>query len=74
MNNYVCSVATDEPVDDELFHKCVIKSRRGSSIRCCLGLWAVHALDSRTAEYEAKHYWIQYYMDGEYVEYLSKPR
>lgn len=54
-----------------LFNKCVVKTCRGRSIRCCLGLWGVFAQDAQTAEREARHYWQQYYADGEYDAILS---
>ena len=53
------------------FDKCVIKTRRGRAIRCRLGLWGVSAGDKATAEREARHYWKQYYADGEYAAILS---
>lgn len=54
-----------------LFDKCVIRTCRGRSIRCCLGLWSVSAPDRATAEREARHYWLQYFTDGEYEKHLS---
>ena len=36
------------------------------SIKCKKGLWAVFAPTKEIAEREARHYFIQYYGDGEY--------
>jgi hypothetical protein len=52
------------------FDKCVIRSCKGRSIRCRLGLWAVSAPDAATADREARHYWQQYMADGEYKTLL----
>lgn len=35
-----------------LFDKCVIQTRGGRSIRCCLGLWSVSTPDAASAERE----------------------
>lgn len=56
---------------EDWFEKCVIKTSKGRSIRCCLGLWSVSAPTAEKAEREARHYWWQYYIDGEYKEHLS---
>jgi hypothetical protein len=37
-------------------------------IDCIKGLWGVNAENLQDAEREAKHYFIQYYGDGEYSE------
>jgi hypothetical protein len=58
----------------ELFDRCAVRTCRGSSIRCCLGLWSVSAPDAAVAEREARHYWQQYYADGEYEKHLSNPK
>lgn len=58
-------------VFSDLFDKCVVRTCRGRSIRCCLGLWGVSAPDAATAEREARHYWMQYFEDGEYQKHLS---
>lgn len=55
----------------ELFDRCVVRTCGGRSIRCCLGLWAVSAPDKATAERKARHYWQQYFGDGEYQKHLS---
>ena len=36
-------------------------------IECSLGLWAVTARNKSQAIIEAKHYFIQYWNDGEYI-------
>ena len=38
----------------------------GYEIRCVLGLWGVYAATKEDAEREARHYFAQYYSDGEY--------
>ena len=60
-----------QPIISELFDRCVVRTCGGRSIRCCLGLWGVSAGDKATAEREARHYWIQYFEDGEYQKHLS---
>lgn len=40
-------------------------------IDCKLGLWAVSGCDHEAVLVEAKHYWVQYYRDGEYNELLK---
>jgi len=44
------------------------RTKLGYSIECVKGLWGVTAPNVATAEREAKHYFIQYYRDGEYNE------
>lgn len=52
--------------------KCFIKNtlhkidEYGYTISCKKGLWSVSSLDRKQALAEAKHYFIQYYEDGEY--------
>ncbi len=36
-------------------------------ISCRLGLWCVTGRDAARVEGEARHYWIQYFNDGEYA-------
>jgi hypothetical protein len=36
--------------------------------RCKKGLWSVTASTKEQCMHEAKHYFIQYYLDGEYDE------
>ena len=40
-------------------------------IACRLGLWSASGLDHAQIEREARHYWIQYYQDGEYKQLLE---
>lgn len=40
-------------------------------IHCKLGLWGVSGINKDRVEREAKHYWAQYYRDGEYDGLLS---
>lgn len=58
----------------DLFDRCVKKSCRGgkTSISCRLGLWGVEGRDVDQVEKEARHYWIQYYKDGEYAKLLKE--
>jgi hypothetical protein len=56
---------------DEAFDKCVTRSHGGKSIDCRLGLWGIHACNIEDAEREARHYWIQYFRDGEYDALLQ---
>lgn len=56
------------------FDRCVRRKLRNDgrlSIRCRIGLWSVESADLDAAEREARHYWIQYYQDGEYAALLS---
>lgn len=57
---------------DDLFYKCVRRSRGGRTVQCRRGLWRVDAQTAEQAEREARHYWAQYYIDGEYNELLSQ--
>ncbi len=61
---------------DKAFKQCTTtkKLKDGIRIKCVLGLWAVYAPNKEAALREAKHYFIQYYQDGEYggiEEYLN---
>jgi hypothetical protein len=55
------------------FGKCVIKSkcRYGDRYRCVKGLWQVDGGDSTYVRGQAYHYFLQYYLDGEYDELLN---
>lgn len=55
--------------NDQLFEQCVNRDKDG--IECKLGLWAVHSKDRNIVESNARHYWIQYYRDGEYDSILN---
>lgn len=60
----------------DLFAKCTRRSRSGLSIECRLGLWSVSMGNPTEAnrsavESAARHYWFQYYQDGEYAALLA---
>ncbi len=57
----------------DYFDKCVVRSLKGRRITCKLGLWSVQAPTAEQADSEARHYWIQYYDDGEYHKLLGLP-
>jgi len=57
---------TEAQLLDAIFEKCVKRSDRGRQITCKLGLWGVGSRDTDSLERNARHYWIQYYRDGEY--------
>lgn len=69
--NNECKDCREDKEGSDLFDRCVIRTCGGRSIRCCLGLWGVSAPNEATAEREARHYWQQYYADGEYESHLS---
>ena len=59
---------------DAGFDKCVIRKKRTTGsleISCRLGLWSVEGSDHAFVEQNARHYWVQYYQDGEYAALLS---
>jgi len=58
---------------DSLFYRCVNKRRveQNVQIGCRLGLWYVESPNETVAELIARHYWIQYWQDGEYESLLS---
>lgn len=64
------STPTYPCLNDE-FEKCVKRSEGGRSIDCKLGLWGITSYSPESAEREARHYWIQYYQDGEYDQLLK---
>ena len=45
-----------------------ITTKTGCTIKCKKGLWSVDAPTERKADVEARHYFTQYYADGEYME------
>lgn len=47
------------------------QSRAGYRIDCRLGLWGVCAPTKEQAEREARHYFIQYFEDGEYDGFMT---
>ena len=59
----------------DLFDRCTTTRRldRGKrvEVRCRLGLWSVETSNLATARAQAKHYWVQYWQDGEYDSLLS---
>ena len=48
-------------------------SNGGYSIRCKKGLWRVYGPTKKKAEQEARHYFAQYFADGEYDEPRVSP-
>ena len=54
---------------DEAWTKQVflIKTKTGYSARCKKGMWRVDAPTKEQAEKEGRHYFAQYFMDGEYA-------
>jgi len=62
-------------IGEDAFEKCVERKlmKDGSLEICCkLGLWAGSGKDHKAVEREARHYWIQYYQDGEYKDLLAQ--
>ena len=53
----------DESFDKNTNYKI---SQYGHEFNCSKGLWGVCAPTKKQAEDEAKHYFIQYFEDGEY--------
>ena len=43
------------------------KTKNGYTVKCKKGLWRVDAPSKRKAEQEARHYFAQYFTDGEYA-------
>jgi hypothetical protein len=43
------------------------KTKHGYNVKCSKGLWSITAPTKDQAIREGKHYFIQYYMDGEYI-------
>jgi hypothetical protein len=65
-------MTTTEEVHDhwlkaaQSFEKNTKRSRDGRTIKCRLGLWSVNAATKEDALREAQHYFILYFLDGEY--------
>ena len=62
-------------MNDALFRQCCeTKLMKDGQVRilCKLGLWGVYSLDREQAERDARHYWMQYYIDGEYDSLLAR--
>jgi hypothetical protein len=62
---------TEHQLLETIFEKCVIRRGKGRQIDCKLGLWGVGSRDKDSLERNARHYWIQYYRDGEYDKILG---
>lgn len=61
---------------DAAFEKCVIKSKciYGDRYRCVKGLWQVDGDDGFYLRGQAFHYFMQYYLDGEYDDLLNSTK
>lgn len=60
---------------DIFFERCVTRTVRRSNrydIDCKLGLWGASGPDPESVEREARHYWIQYFSDGEYRKLIPE--
>ena len=53
----------------DAFEKCI--NREENAINCKLGLWGVSSPNQEMIEKSARHYWIQYFNDGEYKNILK---
>ena len=69
----IVQVAIDEATTESPFDKCTERKTKGGSleIRCKLGLWSAEGRDHDAVEREARHYWAQYFRDGEYAKLLK---
>ena len=47
------------------------KDEFGFCVDCALGLWGVSAPTQEEAEREARHYFVQYWGDGEYDHLIN---
>ena len=59
---------------DTLFARCIVRIDRPDGRReiyCQKGFWSVSGADRDAVEREARHYWIQYFNDGEYNRLIS---
>lgn len=58
------------------FEKCAIKSKciYGDRYRCVKWLWQVDGSDSAYVRGQAFHYFMQYYLDGEYDDLLNSTK
>lgn len=63
-------------IKEAAFEKCVAKSKciYGDRYRCVKGLWQVDGSDSAYVRRQAVHYFIQYYLDGEYDDLLNSTK
>ena len=58
----------NEFMDAKFKELTTIKKYKGRcSINCKRGLWGVYANSEQQAMIEAKHYFVQYWSDGEYI-------
>lgn len=49
------------------------KEKSGNwSVSCRLGLWSVSGRDPKFVLTEARRFWVQYFTDGEYNDFLAK--
>ncbi|MDH5216831.1 MAG: hypothetical protein OEX19_03995 [Gammaproteobacteria bacterium] len=53
-------------VDEFEMNTTVTKTKSGYKVSCNMGLWSVAAKTKDEALKEARHYFIQYWNDGEY--------
>jgi len=55
------------------FNRCINrnKTKNGYEIECKFGLWGVMAPTKKEAEKEAKYYFSQYKLDGEYSSIIG---
>ena len=63
---------TADQLLDAIFEKCITRQAKGMQIDCKLGLWGVGSSNKDSLERNARHYWIQYYRDGEYGKLLNQ--
>jgi hypothetical protein len=61
-------------VSGDLFASCIerkLMKDDSLEIHCKRGLWSVAGRNHEAIEREARHYWVQYYRDGEYATLLA---
>lgn len=73
MSNELPKTSGEAVESSELFERCIIRKKTpdGYEITCRLGLWSVAGRWRPSVTQEAKHYWQQYFGDGEYEMHLS---
>lgn len=62
------------PDPDSAFEKCVTKTVDKDGyleITCKNNQWSTWGSDHESVERDARHYWFQYYKDGEYKNILK---
>lgn len=59
---------------DDAFEKFteVNETDTGVEVNCCLGLWGVSAGTKEEALRQARHYFVQYWCDGEYDHLIDE--